>query len=354
MTPTDFSRYCVTSVGEFIIIYYCYEGCCLETDGDLWSYNTLSRIWRRYQLPIEIAKPCYGSSICTDGNLVYIFGGSHSPYTVRSTNSLVSFDIRDATWQILSPHIEDYDHNTPPPMYGSFIFCHQGSLYVLGGFNIYDHCCSMYKFCLERSTWFLVSQNGQKPNLESRIFGTAFKNKYNSLNHRLYIFEGTRTETNRFKDVKIFYFSTNTWTTKETSSITQEYPEDDLKNDSFAFSSKFGYLSGGMSSTTHNSDIWKINIETLEWFKLENPYKRGLVYHTMSVINDSYLFTFGGWRDHNDHLRYMQKFPIRPPTLYRLCLESISRSPNLISYTKSLPAAILDELNLDNNSGFYF
>ncbi|KII61191.1 Kelch domain-containing protein 10 [Thelohanellus kitauei] len=341
--PTDRNGHCITSVREFLIIYGGYDGWSFTMNNELWSYNTISGIWKWYQPPMETANACFASTICSVENIVYIFGGSYSPYSVLSTNSLVAFDITNATWRTLSPHIEDYDHNSPPPMYGSLIFYHKESLYILGGFYNFNYFDSMYKFSLKTYTWSLVIQKGQKPFMDYRIFGTVF-------NNRFFTFGTSRTGTNRFRDITIFDFSTNTWTTRATSSKTQMYPDDDRKRESLTFSRNFGYLSGGMSSTTHHSDMWKIDLETLEWFKLDYSLKTCIFNHCMSVVDDFYLFSFGGMGHHPDRLNKLQKFIIRPPTLYRLCLESISRSPNMRIYAKSLPVAIANELNFNRNS----
>ncbi|KII66112.1 Kelch domain-containing protein 10 [Thelohanellus kitauei] len=175
--PSNRSDYCMTSAREFIIMYGGYDDWSWVAYNELWTYNTINGIWKRYHPPIKGPNACIHSSICSVGNLVYIFGGTVSPDSCLSSNSLISFDVGNATWKIFWEHTDDYDQNTPPPMIESCIFHHNGSLYVLGGLCNDDYLESMFKFCLKTSKWSVVPQNGLKPPIQGRILGTVFMNQ---------------------------------------------------------------------------------------------------------------------------------------------------------------------------------
>ncbi|KII62215.1 hypothetical protein RF11_06586 [Thelohanellus kitauei] len=110
-------------------------------------------------------------------------------------------------------------------------------------------------------------------------------------------------------------------------------------------------MSGGsiQDLTICYSDIWRIDFETLEWFKLEYLHKSGTYHHIMCVVDDTYLYSIGGRDNNSRRLTTFERFTLLPPSLYRICLESICRSPNRASYLRLLPAAIVDELNLNDN-----
>ncbi|KII66113.1 Kelch domain-containing protein 10 [Thelohanellus kitauei] len=341
--PSNRVGHCMTSVGEMLIIYGGRP--CLSTTlfNELWIYSTVSDSWRRYPTPIENQNTVVSSSICAYGNFVYIFGGAHLSHDVQSTNSLLSFDIGNATWKIVSPHIADHDQNTPPPMYVSLISYYNGSIYVLGGVQDLVNTDSIYKFCLKSSTWSLVPQNGLNPILRYPIFGTVYR-------HQFYIFgDCLAAGINRFRDVKVYDFSMNTWTVKATFSKTEQFPSDNRVHASMAFSKHFGYLSGGMISGRYNSDVWRIDLGTLEWFKLDYSLETGLGIHCMSVIYDSYLYIFGGDSNNSDPVITLERFTVRIPTLFRKCWESINRSPSLRRLAATLPTSIINELDLCNH-----
>ncbi|KII67085.1 Nitrile-specifier protein 5 [Thelohanellus kitauei] len=176
--PIFLNGLCMTSVKRFLIIYGGYINMNFHFRNDLLSYDTVSGIWRRYKTLDPTADCCFFSSICSTGNLVYIFGGTDQSCSYSCTNSLLSFDLTNASWKTVSPYMSDYDENKPPPMGNSCIFYHDGSLYVLGGILDNEFVDTMYKFCLDTSTWSLVSINGLKPLLKGQIFGTVYENKY--------------------------------------------------------------------------------------------------------------------------------------------------------------------------------
>ncbi|KII62216.1 Tip elongation aberrant protein 1 [Thelohanellus kitauei] len=168
----------MTSLREFLIIYGGYENSICAECNELWAYNTISDVWKRYKTPIEIKDTPLSSSICSAGNIVYVFGGnSIDDDDYRQTNSVVSFDLNNNRWEILYPHTDDNDENTPPPMCSNLLFYHNGSLYVYGGYHGSCILNKMYKFCLKTSTWSLLSQKGDKPNFDCQLFGTAYDNK---------------------------------------------------------------------------------------------------------------------------------------------------------------------------------
>ncbi|KII61569.1 Actin-fragmin kinase [Thelohanellus kitauei] len=209
----------------------------------------------------------------------------------------------------------------------NIFFYHNQSLYVVGrildddnsedsNYSGEENSYVMYKFCLKYSKWSKVQESGVKPTFYDHAYGTIFENQ-------LYIFYPESTETNKFREVFVFDFSTNVWNTKATKSKNQDYP-DERTRESYAFSRYCAYMSGG--STDHMgsfySDVWRIDLETLEWEKIDYFHETGVYDQLMSVVNDSYVYIVGGYDKNSHYLNTFERFAIRPPSLYRLCLES--------------------------------
>ncbi|KII68508.1 Kelch domain-containing protein 10 [Thelohanellus kitauei] len=306
MEPANRTRHRMTSVGEFLIIYGGFDELSSIVFRELWSFSTASGIWKQYQPPNETENGFFSSTICAEGNIVYIFGGSYESFGHELRNSLISFDISDATWKTLSPHSDEHYPNAPPPMIESCIFYHAKSLYILGGLHSKNYVDSMFKFCLKTSTWSLVEQNGQKPLINFRISGTVFNNKFYTFCFSLIARPG------RYKTIYIFNLSTNTWTSRETSPNTQLYP-DDRTRESYAFSSKFIYISGGEFCGGYLSDIWRIDLETLEWFQLAETFNTGVYLHCTSIVSESNLYRFGGVRHGSNSLNKFERIRVWPP-----------------------------------------
>ncbi|KII62177.1 Kelch domain-containing protein 10 [Thelohanellus kitauei] len=260
--PKPRSGHSMTSVREFLVVYGGFTNLSNMVYNELWTYNTLRCIWKRYRIPLEVKNICLSSSICASGNTVYMFGGTGFPFSVRMTNSLISFNVVTGTWEILSPYIDDNDQNTPSPMYGCFIFYYNQCIYAIGGTQGYEYFDTIHKFCLKTSRWSLVAQNGPKPPPDYRIFGAVFNNKFYSFGGSLL------TGTKRFSEARIFDLSTNKWIITPLSPKTQQYPNDRIQ-ESFTFSDGCGYMSGGSLGEKNYSDIWRIDLRTLEWFLLD-------------------------------------------------------------------------------------
>ncbi|KII66641.1 hypothetical protein RF11_01907 [Thelohanellus kitauei] len=263
--------YRMTSVREFLIICGGYDYISGAANNALFSYNTIRGVWKRYPLPIKLENISRYPKICSFGNKVYMCGVD-SPYVIDpKIYYLVSFNVTDSTWQILYLHDVDHACNEPPPMRVNLLFYHNESLYVLGmnrdNQNSEDDDRNIiYKFCLQTLTWSVVQQIGATPIFYDEIYGKVF-------NNRLYIFDSNTYSTTSFREVMIFDFSTNIWTKSHTHSKNNEYPHGRFR-ESYAFSSDSAYMSGGITpnitsnGTTCYSDIWRIDLETLEFFKL--------------------------------------------------------------------------------------
>ncbi|KII63881.1 Nitrile-specifier protein 5 [Thelohanellus kitauei] len=174
--PKSRCSHSMTSVNNSIIIYGGFDIFSLTIYNELWIYNTITDMWQLYPGPFQTENRLVSSAICAVGNLVYVFGGKNPNLRSQETNFLLVFDISTGTWKTLSSHTNEYDQNSPPPMYDSCIFYHNESLYILGGYTDYQFLDNMFQFSLKTSRWTLVPQNGPKLRSTKRIFATIFKN----------------------------------------------------------------------------------------------------------------------------------------------------------------------------------
>ncbi|KII70605.1 hypothetical protein RF11_16137 [Thelohanellus kitauei] len=288
------NEFIMASIREFLIIY----GGINDINGrerfHLWTYNTRSCCWRRYDSPI-VRKPIFRTSmICAVGNLVYIIGGHCHPLDVYLPDAIVSFDITCETWKIVyRPNVND-DENVQRPTYLSGLFHNDDCLYVLPIYDVHGFKEVIYKFCLKTSKWSKVPQSGQKPPFMTLYYGTVYKKQ-------LYLFEWDKSDTSRFCKVKTFDLLSNVWTTKQISVKNQQYPESG-DFESFAFSNNIGYFVNGYDPcpVIREIEIWVIDLETLEWSKLDYTVAKGTFRNQLCVVDDSYLYSFGKFRLNND------------------------------------------------------
>ncbi|KII69419.1 Kelch domain-containing protein 10 [Thelohanellus kitauei] len=262
--PERLVYHSMITVSKSLIMYGGHVDSTRWFNDDLWKYDTILRVWKKYPKPPNLIKTTYMSSICAAGGLVYIFGYSSLHKPPSDINYLVSFDVGSEKWQELSSQTIIDDENNQSTFYGSSIVYFNESLYLFWGFDGSEYVNSIFKFCLHTLTWSRVQQNGQiPPHPGFRVFGTVFQDQY-------YCFGGTETlRTEKFKNVWVFDFSKNTWSIRKTSSKTQNFPCGRRNDEAFAFTGDCGYMSGGLDGTNFFDDIWKIDLKTLEWEELK-------------------------------------------------------------------------------------
>ncbi|KII65617.1 hypothetical protein RF11_10055 [Thelohanellus kitauei] len=107
-------------------------------------------------------------------------------------------------------------------------------------------------------------------------------------------------------------------------------------------------MSGGRNFDTDTDllDIWRIDLETLEWVKLDKSLPRTIYSHRMSVVEDCFLYNVGAYEISSRYFDVMERFILKVPSLFRICLESVCRLPNITNYINLLPPYIVDHLNL--------
>ncbi|KII71179.1 hypothetical protein RF11_09200 [Thelohanellus kitauei] len=130
--PGGLTCYTMTSVREFIVICARSDAAPAETVDELWTYNTICCIWKRYKPPMEFFNSCCSPETCSENNTVYICGRGYNGDDLQHINFIVSFDVINTKWTTLYSHTEDQGDNAPPPIDVILHFCHNGSPYVIG------------------------------------------------------------------------------------------------------------------------------------------------------------------------------------------------------------------------------
>ncbi|KII66647.1 hypothetical protein RF11_01913 [Thelohanellus kitauei] len=316
-------------------------------------HNTISGVSKRYKSPFKM-KYFPISMICSAGNKVYMCCMKTHTHGCPNIISLISFDVTNARWENLYSHTENYCVNETLSLDLDLFFYHNESLYAFGlycgQYNSEEEDNSdepdtsgMYKFCLKTSKWSIVKQIGESRIFDGMTYGTVFKNQ-------LIVFNTLLGPTKKFREVKIFDFSTNAWSTRATTSKNKQYPPYQ-RTETYAFSSTCVYMTGGCKSSDplSNTGIWRMDLESMEWTRMDYFVKTVAFRVITCVVDDTYLYSFSMICNDSPKPTTLELFTLQPPSLYRLCLESVYRSPNMTRYIGSLPMAILDDLKISDD-----
>ncbi|KII67195.1 Kelch domain-containing protein 10 [Thelohanellus kitauei] len=301
MSPENRYWHCMTAVDEFVIIY---GGCSLNEQifAELWIYDCINQKWRLFKLPNQLRRTLRNSSICAYGSKIYIFGIPDVSESYDIDATLFSFDVRSLTWMDLF-HESNKKGDRPPRMNTSSIMFGNDSIFILGT-DLYD-VSVMYTFSLQAFRIYVVEpvRGFPHPNFDGHY--TLYKNK-------IYYFGKLCYGPAQFSQVRVFDLSTYIWEWRKTQN--KIYPEN-RSDHAFIFNANCGYLIGGtLSSNFHESsggyvmsnysidkplplergELWKVDLDTLEWTKLKTLDTRR--YHLQAcIVNNCYLYFFGGF-----------------------------------------------------------
>ncbi|KII66643.1 hypothetical protein RF11_01909 [Thelohanellus kitauei] len=114
----------------------------------------------------------------------------------------------------------------------------------------------------------------------------------------------------------------------------QEQQHRKIWSETYAFSSTCAFMSGGNNPGIQicYHDIWRMDLDSLEWIKMDYVIGTLADHVELSVVDDAYLYSFGMISRGSPFINTLERFTVQPPSLYRLCLEAVYRSPNMRSY----------------------
>ncbi|KII69231.1 hypothetical protein RF11_04003 [Thelohanellus kitauei] len=172
-------NYCSVSVREFLVIYGGYNFRTNTNCHDLWSYNTMSCVWKRHPTPIELEDVRRHTKICAYENKVYLCSIKYPARDTIEINSLFSFEVINSKWETLYSYSVHGNDNRPHSISVCLFFYHHESLYLMGNGEIYPDIDVIYNFCLKTYTWSVVEQIGVTPVFKGILYGAVFKNMCN-------------------------------------------------------------------------------------------------------------------------------------------------------------------------------
>lgn len=202
----------------------------------------------------------------------------------------------------------------PQEMYGQAMLIHEGYLYVVGGTSGHDYACDIHRLDLQTRSWTMIGPS--RPNTRAGDPAGRYRHELaTDGEHILVLGGGTTTETFELAILPAFHLESEKWIEYQTKPDprTGEYPQPRKFHSLVQCASGQVFISGGCTSTTTLRDIWRLDLNTRTWTKLEKcrlPYR--MFFHSAGVTADGCMFIFGGIRD--------RAGPIRTNNLYKLWL----------------------------------
>lgn len=323
---------------------------------ELWRFNYATGEWRKMveygeTMPKELAS----NALLLNGNMLIVHGGTGVPFGFTCSNKTYICNLkRDKSLKMLKT-----GGSRPTPQYGQSMVIVGHKLYVIGGTSGFEYSSDIHCLNLKTNIWEATYICKGKDAMEPK---GRYRHEIAFYNSRIIVFGGgTVDQAFGFKKLPAFNLETNEWEilmalpdpnmsgNGESTGYplprrchgSVQVPEDENQDPEFI-------ICGGYDGKDIFSDIWKINLRTLQWTCFTEELKYPLYFHATSLNPCGQMFIFGGICQifnedvdvDSDNITYrtndIYSIWVKVPKLSEMCWDALLfYNPNLSKYPKS-------------------
>jgi N-acetylneuraminic acid mutarotase len=260
---------------------------------ELWKFDITSKTWIKLQTNGHAPHQLASHSAAILNKHLLVFGGTGVPFGHSSSNSIHRCNLETLEWELVkakNDNINDY----PIEQYGQAIAVdeNEGCLYVVGGTTGYRYTIDVHKFSFKTKCWTEL----YKKTYASYVFPEErYRHEVVLFNNKLHIFGGGTAESCfGFKEVPTFDLETRTWEALPTLGDKElSYPSPRRCHGCVQFESDI-YIVGGTDGIYICNDMWRLDLISMQWTKLEVEIPLPVYFHGTSISPAGQLVIFGG------------------------------------------------------------
>uniref|UniRef100_A0A914EB49 Kelch domain-containing protein 10 n=1 Tax=Acrobeloides nanus TaxID=290746 RepID=A0A914EB49_9BILA len=329
------------------------------TMREVWRLNTVTHAWS--QVNVDGLFPETMASFVAeqrDYSMRHslIFGGTGFPFGLSATNKLYSLkETSDETFRI------DEEETTgipPPPSYGSaFVAADDKTFYLIGGTTGQEYNLDIWKLF-----WSTENQRWNWTQLTTHRYDSPvgrYRHEAVLIKDLIIIFGGgTPQWSEQLEKLNAYNINEKRFLEIQTNpDLKHGFPQPRKCHAVVRYEDDV-YIIGGCNEPpdaefigaqfyTVLNDLWKINLTTLQWTKLDTNLVNGVFFHSAVVTFEGCIYIFGGCCDGRSAVRTnrVQRIWIRPPSLQRLAMQTI------VHYLPELLSQFPDRIRISNVSG---
>ncbi|XP_049295093.1 kelch domain-containing protein 10 homolog [Anopheles funestus] len=312
---------------------------------ELWKYDMIRKEWTllldvNNDLPIELAS----NAMLLCGETIMIFGGTGYPFGVTCSNALRVCIPRRKPKDLTEVEVKG---DPPPPQYGQAIVISDNFLYSIGGTNGFDYTLDVHRLHLPTRTWECAYECNQ--NIREDPSG-RYRHELAYDDSKIYVIGGgTSDAVFILSNIPVYDMKANKWeyllTKPDPLANSPGIPTARKCHSCVQIRTDQGVevvVAGGYDGVNYYNDIWKLNLSTMQWKKMQKsnlPYP--LFFHDAAITSDGCMHIFGG-------IKYSNNTSVRTNTLYRMWTTiprlSVIAWEALLHYIPSLPSRRPEEL----------
>ncbi|XP_076058838.1 kelch domain-containing protein 10-like isoform X2 [Oratosquilla oratoria] len=316
---------------------------------ELWQFNFLSCTWTRLlgsgEVPNELASHC---ALQVGPNLV-VFGGTAMPFGSASSNLLHICHLPSVKWRKVTAK-----GDLPFPMYGQAVCVHKGSMFCIGGTTGTEYSIDIHRLDLRHMEWCPLI-----PRILNPYYLPEARYRHEIVEHRgnLYVFGGGRhIDAYDLVIIPTFNLAQSLWTQTQTQPdpVTKNHPVPRRCHVLVKVGNEV-FIHGGYNGKQAFSDMWRLNLDTMEWRKLLYKTPVPLYFHSATVTEEGCMYIFGGVKnlEANERTARIFKVWLRVAKLRDICWEAMCfynphlphKSPAAL-LQMGIPQQIVEQLDL--------
>ncbi|XP_071810516.1 kelch domain-containing protein 10-like isoform X2 [Asterias amurensis] len=279
-----------------------------EIFQEMWSFNIATETWQKVETVGRQPTETASMSMLLCGQNMLLFGGTGYPWGKNPNADVFIFNLSEKSWSIM----ECTGDERPPGKYGQAMVLHDNKLYFHGGCRMIDNPltnrrCALFDstvYCLDAGskTW---SQLATSSDTESDTKKGMYRHGLAWHDGNLYLIGSSDNKEAPMKDKKyldeVFQphkDKENRWTVEKTKPCPKgAYPAPRKHHSCVQWKNEV-YICGGHNDEVIFDDVWRLELPSLQWFKLPTALPVPTCFHTAAITPETSkikcMYIFGG------------------------------------------------------------
>ncbi|XP_048409784.1 kelch domain-containing protein 10 isoform X4 [Stegostoma tigrinum] len=295
---------------------------------ELWRYHFASGTWQQVGTEGFMPRELASMSVVLHGNNLLVFGGTGVPFGESSGNDVHVCNINYKRWALLNCR-----GKKPNRIYGQAMVIINGYLYIFGGTTGYVYNTDLHRLDLTAREWIQLKPNNPPSDLPEE----RYRHEIAHDGQRIYILGGgTSWTTYPLDKIHAYNLETNTWEEMQTKPQDRTGFPAARRCHSCVQIGHDVYVCGGYNGEIILGDLWKLNLQTLQWTKLPAEMPEPAYFHCAAVTPAGCMYVHGGVVNIHENKRTdsLYKIWLVVPSLFELCWERLLKSlPHLTQFS---------------------
>ncbi|XP_025107786.1 kelch domain-containing protein 10-like isoform X2 [Pomacea canaliculata] len=270
---------------------------------EVWRFNFLTKKWKQMVMKGDVPQFLASHTVTLHGNTLVTFGGSGVPFGEQSSNDIhlgkLDLNMDTVTWSCLR-----CSGDRPERKYGHSQITEWPYLYIVGGTTGFIYNSDVHRLNLQTCHWDILFDSKQSGENDTAYCPEGrYRHEMILYDNKLFMFGGGLANAVYPLDkIPVFSLETMKWEEVETkgdtlahssSDTSKGYPSARRCHSCLLFDDRM-YLYGGRCNSRIYSDLWYLQLKTLQWHHIPLNMNVTCFFHHAAVSQSGCMYIFGG------------------------------------------------------------